>query len=123
MNGRPYTYSTDLLATNSAVARKVLTGEPILVYPKGTHHRANPWTGNVRTWTVDDDVVQQLVDNYTHRETRGIRQNRLPVNEVHQGIELVQPGGNPARGGGSHLHLEPQGPRGIRACLKRVSFP
>ena len=82
-NTSPWLFSTALVP-DSAVARKALAGEPILVYPKGTHHRANPWTGNVRTWTVDDGVVQQLVDNYTHRETRGIRQNRLPVNEDHR---------------------------------------
>ncbi|MBN1876717.1 MAG: hypothetical protein JXA33_21000 [Anaerolineae bacterium] len=79
----PYIYSTDLLATGSAVARRALIGEPILIYPTGQHHRPDLWTGEVRTWTVDEAVVAQLVDNYTHREERGIRQTRLPVNEDH----------------------------------------
>ncbi|MBN2003963.1 MAG: hypothetical protein JXA21_11465, partial [Anaerolineae bacterium] len=53
-------------------------------YPKGTHHRFDPWTGKTRTWSVDDAVVAQLVDNFAHRTERGIRQSRLPVNEDHQ---------------------------------------
>jgi phage I-like protein len=89
MTEKPYTYSIDLLAPDGAVARKALAGEPILVYPKGTHHRPVPWGDAIRTWTVDDTVVQQLVDNYAHRETRGLRQSRLPVNEDHRGSRAL----------------------------------
>lgn len=68
---------------DAAVARKALAGEPILVYPLGTHHRPD-WDGNVRTWTVDEGIVAALVENFERREERGIRQARLPVNEDHQ---------------------------------------
>jgi len=79
-----HTFAVDLSATDSAVARRALAGDPILIYPKGTHHRYDPWAGETRTWTVDDTVVAQLVDNYAHRTERGIRQARLPINEDHQ---------------------------------------
>lgn len=83
-------FSTDILdGGDAALARKALSGEPILVYPKGTHNRLIPWTNQVRTWTVDDAVVAQLVNNYANRTARGIRQRRLPVNEDHRGSRAL----------------------------------
>jgi phage I-like protein len=74
---------------DSDVAAKALAGELILVYPTGKHHRANPWTGEVRTWEVDAATVAELVTNYATRETRGLRQARLPVNEDHAGSRAL----------------------------------
>ncbi len=83
MNVNRHTFSVDLQAADNAVAQRALNGAPILIYPKGTHHRYDPWAGKTRTWTVDDTVVAQLVDNFARRTERGIRQARLPVNEDH----------------------------------------
>lgn len=81
-------YSTEFPA-DSAIAAKVLSGAPILIYPKGQHHRANPWTNEVHTWIVDDATVAELVQNYADRETRGLRQVCLPVNEDHSGSRAL----------------------------------
>jgi len=86
LNKHRHTYAIDLLATDSAVAHRALAGDPILIYPKGTHHRYVPWTGQTRTWTVDDATVAQLADNYTEC---GRRQAHLPVNEDHQGSRAL----------------------------------
>jgi hypothetical protein len=85
----PHRYTIETALTDAAVARKALAGEPILIYPKGVHHRLDPWTGEVRAWEVADEVVAELVDNYAHRIARGIRQERLPVNEDHQGSRAL----------------------------------
>ena len=81
-------FSTAFLE-DSAVAAKALAGEPILIYPKGQHHRADPFSSEVHTWTVDAATVAQLVENYAARETRGLRQARLPVNEDHSGSRAL----------------------------------
>lgn len=76
------------LLDDAAVARKALNGEPILIFPKGVHHRAQ-FDGAVRRIVVDDTVVGELVQNFAAREQRGIRQSRLPVNEDHQGSRAL----------------------------------
>ncbi|NBD34392.1 MAG: hypothetical protein GVY30_00150 [Chloroflexi bacterium] len=83
-NAQIYTTQLD----GNQVARKALAGEPILVYPKGTHHR-EMWGGKIKTWEVDDDIITDLVENYTHRLERGIRQGLLPVNEDHNGSRAL----------------------------------
>lgn len=83
MKKNRHIFAIDLQTADSAVAQRALNGETVLIYPKGTHHRYDPWEGEVRTWTVDDATVAQLVDNFAHRTERGIRQSRLPVNEDH----------------------------------------
>jgi len=91
MKDVPYIFSVDLFAQSDdgALARKALAGEPVLIYPKGKHHRRNPFSGKTRVWTVDDATVAQMVDNYAHREERGLRQARLPVNEDHWGSRAL----------------------------------
>jgi len=60
-------------------AARALAGEPILIIPRGTFHRLG------RTFTVDDGVIADFVENWLHRGERGIRRTRLAVDTDHNG--------------------------------------
>lgn len=80
----PQIYTTQI--TGKDVAHRALSGEPVLIYPLGTHHRRTD--DGTRTWTVTEETIDDLLANYEHRLDRGIRQKRLPVNEEHRGRAL-----------------------------------
>ena len=65
-----------------ALAARALAGEPILVLPYGQHHRET-WFGDTVVFDVTEEVVDAAVANYQLRESRGVRQRHLPVNEGH----------------------------------------
>lgn len=72
-------FVVDLFAEDGAVAARALRGEPVLILPVGTFHRA----GQARV--VDAGVVQEFADNFQQRATRGIRRSRLAVDVDHNG--------------------------------------
>lgn len=59
------------------VAAAVLRGDPICIVPFGKFYREGRWRD------VTTDVVNEFVDNWQHRTSRGIRRRRLAVDVDH----------------------------------------
>lgn len=69
----------DLFGDDGEVARRALSGEPVVVLPVGTFFRGG------KSRDVTPDVVSQFAANFANRQRVGIRRSRVAVDIDHAG--------------------------------------